>query len=186
VDAKLLITNYKNFKMIKADYKKMPEDLDWADGHPPNFWIYGPTRTGKSFYARKTLFAGQSFYIKNAANKWWDKYDDQEYVLIEDIDTTHHYQGYYLKIWADKYAFRAEVKGGTVNLRPPVIAVTSQYLPMDIFKDDALCQAIQRRFKIITIRDVDDHYRAQGLQNLREWATLHDALQGPIHGEPVV
>lgn len=91
IDPKILISHYKNFKLIRADTKKVPEDLDWTI--PPNVWIYGPTRTGKSWRARKEIIGDNPFYIKNAANKWWDKYDGEKYVLIEDMDLTHHYQG---------------------------------------------------------------------------------------------
>jgi len=174
----IFVRYYRTLKNIREDYATQPDDL--AD--VTCVWIHGPTGAGKSHLVREVW---PDLYDK-CCNKWWDGYVPGKVALLDDFDLTHECLGHHVKRWADKYAFRAEVKGGTVNLRPPVIAVTSQYLPMDVFKDDALCQAIQRRFKIITIRDVDDHYRAQGLQNLREWATLHDALQGPIHGEPVV
>lgn len=91
IDAKIFLGHYKNLKMIKADYKTRPADLDWKQ--PPNVWIWGPTRTGKSWFARKEIIGDNAFYIKNAANKWWDKYDGEPYVLIEDMDTTHIYQG---------------------------------------------------------------------------------------------
>lgn len=91
IDPKILISHYKNFKLIKADTKKLPMDLTWSV--PPNIWIWGPTRTGKSWRARKEIIGDNPFYIKNAANKWWDKYDNEKYVLIEDMDLTHTYQG---------------------------------------------------------------------------------------------
>jgi len=178
IDGDIKLRCYRTIKQVREDHQVQPDDVADATG----VWIYGPTGVGKSHLVRAVW---PDLYDK-CCNKWWDGYVPGKVALLDDFDLTHECLGHHVKRWADKYAFRAEVKGGTVNLRPPVIAVTSQYLPMDIFKDDALCQAIQRRFKIITIRDVDDHYRAQGLQNLREWATLHDALQGPILGEPVV
>lgn len=147
IDPKLFVGHYKTFKMIKADYKVMPRNLTWE--MPPNIWIYGPTGTGKSHYARNVIFNGQPFYAKNAINKWWDKYNGEENVLIEDIDKTHDYQGFHLKIWADKYAFPVEVKNGGDLIRPKVIVVTSNYKIEEIFRDKSIYEPLQRRFRVV-------------------------------------
>jgi len=104
---------------------------------------------GKSHKAREML--GSQFYAKIAANKWWDKYNGEKNVLIEDMDLTHHYQGYYLKIWADRYAFPVEIKYGNDLIRPEVIIVTSNYSIKDIFPDPAMHEPLLRRFKEIHI-----------------------------------
>lgn len=138
---------YSTIKKIQADAKKMPENLTWTEGHQPNFWIWGETRTGKSHLAREML--GGKFYSKNAANKWWDKYDGEENVLIEDIDKGHNYQGFYLKIWADKYAFPVEIKNGGDLIRPKIIIVTSNYPIEEVFPDPAIHKPLLERFKVI-------------------------------------
>lgn len=92
---------------------------------------------------------GQNFYPKIASNKWWDKYKGEENVLIEDMDTTHAYQGYYLKIWADKYAFPVEVKNGADWIRPKIIIVTSNYTIEQVFPDPAIHKPLLERFKVI-------------------------------------
>lgn len=71
--------------------------LDWTS--PPNLWIWGPTGTGKSTKARSMLTEP---YLK-MCNKWWDQYQNEEDVLIEDLGRTHDYLGDHLKIWADRY-----------------------------------------------------------------------------------
>lgn len=147
IEPEMQIRYYNTIKQIAHDNKPMPADLTWKEGEQPNVWIWGPTRTGKSWRARQ--ICGQDMYIKNAANKWWDRYDGQKNVLIEDIDKTHSYQGYYLKIWADKYAFPAEIKKSGDLVRPEIIVVTSNYKIEDVFTDPSIHLPLLERFKVI-------------------------------------
>jgi hypothetical protein len=59
--------------------------------------------------------------------------------------------GHLLKIWADRYPFNAETKGGMLAIRPKKLVITSNYSPDDPkFEWDAEeTAAIKRRFKII-------------------------------------
>jgi len=149
IDPEFYIKYYRTLKQIAADNKPTPPDLTWKEGQQPNFWIVGPTRTGKSWKGRELTGPGR--YLKNAANKWWDKYNAEENVLIEDLDKIHSYQGFYLKIWADKYAFPVEIKNGGDLIRPKMIVVTSNYKIEEIFPDPSTHLPLMERFKIITL-----------------------------------
>lgn len=92
---------------------------------------------------------GRNFYAKNAANKWWDQYRNQDNVLIEDMDKSHTYQGFYLKIWADKYAYPVEIKTSGDLIRPKVIIVTSNYSIEEVFPDPSIHLPLLERFKVI-------------------------------------
>ncbi len=62
-------------------------------------------------------------------------------------DGIHAVLCHHLKRWGDRYPFTAEVKGGIVhNLRPPSVAVTSNYSPGDIWSAEADLAPIERRF----------------------------------------
>lgn len=57
--------------------------------------------------------------------------------------------GHHLKIWADKYPFRGEIKCHSRMFRPEKIVVTSNCHPAEIWdSEDDMCKAIVRRFKI--------------------------------------
>lgn len=145
-DAKLVLTHYKTLKSIADDYA---HDLgnDYCP-HVYNYWLYGPTRTGKSRAAR-AAFKHYQIYSK-MCNKWWDNYKQEKAVLIEDFDKTHHILGHHLKIWADSYPFRGEVKNSTKMLRPLHIIVTSNYHPKEIWPDDpGILSPILARFRIV-------------------------------------
>lgn len=64
--------------------------------------------------------------------------------------------GYHLKIWADRYAFNAEIKGSSRFIRPKVICVTSNYHPKEIWDDESTLGPILRRFKIVQFRAMRD------------------------------
>lgn len=113
-----------------------------------NAWIYGPPGSGKSKLVRQFAMASNLSVYHKLANKWWDGYRGEDIVLIEDLDPdvaeklVHH-----IKLWADRYAFRAEVKGNSISIDPRFyLIVTSNYSIGECFKGvDG--EAISRRFE---------------------------------------
>lgn len=143
IPADIRLKYWRNLKSIKTDY--MPDIPDAED--VTGVWIYGPAGCGKSRMARSDY---PGAYLKRV-NKWFDGYQDQDYVIVDDIDLSHGYMSYDLKMWADRYAFAAETKGGMIKIRPKKIIVTSQYRIEDIWADSETRDALNRRFKIINI-----------------------------------
>ena len=144
VDDQLFVQHYAALKHIQKDYMKMPPDAPNTTG----IWIYGPPGTGKSRKARADY---PGAYLK-LCNKWWDGYNPNVHkaVIMDDLDKNHHVLCYHIKIWADRYAFMAETKGGAIAIRPDPIVVTSNYSIEDVFgPDEAAVLAIKRRFKVI-------------------------------------
>lgn len=114
-------------------------DLDTLN----NAWYYGASGTGKSRTARQLH---PNAYLK-AANKWWDGYQGEDTVIIDDLDSSHACLAHHLKIWGDHYPFLAETKGGAIKIRPTSIIITSnlsieQMWPYDL----ASSEPIFRRF----------------------------------------
>lgn len=145
----MLTRYYHSYKRIKQDYQQAPPPLADVCG----IWFVGPPRTGKSHTARER-YPG---YYDKPCNKWFDGYQGEETIIIDDFDTNHLVLGHHLKRWADKYAFPAEHKGTTVQIRPKRIVVTSNYSIEEIFyADKTLQEALLRRFTVEEFNTVYD------------------------------
>lgn len=121
---------------------------------PCGVWITGEPGIGKSFAVR-SVFRGR-LYLKDHS-KWWDGYDGEEVVLIDDVHADAAWIVHFLKIWADAYPFNAETKGGMARIRPRWIIVTSNYPLAELgrkrtrdgmeYPDERDVEALRRRFK---------------------------------------
>ena len=101
---------------------------------------------GKSRKARADY---PEFYPK-LCNKWWDGYQGQKSVIMDDVGMDHKCLGQQLKLWGDRYGVILETKGGAVSNNFDTIVVTSQYTIEQIWHDDPkTIEAITRRYKVI-------------------------------------
>ena len=145
----LLYARYRSF----FDQLEVQHSLKfiWPGNLPDkNLWIWGPTGTGKSRMVHEFVEgAHKSCYLK-LLNKWFDGYYKQDFLIIEDADPSkcrmlaHHF-----KLWADRYSFSAEVKGGVIVVYPNYhFIVTSNYSIAECF-DPEDAKAIERRFDVL-------------------------------------
>lgn len=129
---------FNTYKRIQAEYQVQPPSQPELDFH----WYYGPSGAGKSLKARQD---NPSHFLK-LPNKWWDGYKGQPCVIIDEWSPSHSVLADHLKRWADHHPFAAEIKGGTVCIRPPRIIITSNYSIDECFPGEENAP-LRRRFK---------------------------------------
>lgn len=142
IDDEIYMRHYSTIKKIRLDSIQSKATLD---GEFENEWFVGPSGSGKSKTARDE---NPDAFDKDPKERWWDGYNGEDVVLIDDFDKYQKAQGGDLKRWSDRYSFPATVKGGYMHIRPKKIVVTSQYYPYQIWDDQETLDAIGRRFKI--------------------------------------
>ena len=141
-EPEIALRTYHTLRTIQRDYAPKPSNLPDVCG----IWLWGPSGSGKSYMARE--ISRDHFYLK-PANKWWDGYQNEDFVIIEDFDRVHHVLGHHMKLWADRYAFTAEVKGNSFSYRPKCVIVTSNWHPSEIWGGERqTLDPILRRFHI--------------------------------------
>ena len=143
IPAKIQIKHLGNLERIHRQNLKFIDQTDVR-----GVWIWGKPGVGKSHFARQVL--GAEGYYPKLNNKWWDGYQSQKVVIMEDVDKeTIKFLHHHLKIWSDRWGFIGETKGGAVAPSHRWLVVTSNYSIADILadlEDRELRTAIMRRF----------------------------------------
>ena len=90
-------------------------------------FIEGDAGCGKSRWVRE--WADHNNYrifnkVLGSGTQWWDQYDGQEVVLLDDFDNGQLEYREFLR-WADIYPVDGQVKGGMVRLRHKWLVVTT-------------------------------------------------------------
>lgn len=132
---------YSSIKKIQRDYMPKVDPLPDVSG----LWIYGLSGCGKT---RTVLESYPECYIK-PRNNWWDGYQYEEVVLVDDVDIFDRALGGKLKHWGDFAPFIGECKGSSFRIRPKLVIVTSQYKIEQIWEDGETRDALNRRFKVL-------------------------------------
>lgn len=144
IPADIRLRCYSTLKKIEKDYM-VPEAM------VRKVIVYvGPTGVGKSRKAWE--LAGMDAYPKDPNTKFWDGYNGQENVVIDEfrgrIDISH------ILRWFDRYPVCVENKGGGTVLKAKRIYVTSNLPVIDWYKelDKSTFGALLRRIEIVIMK----------------------------------
>lgn len=112
--------NFAGIQKLKALYVAERTEM------PMVHVICGPPGTGKSHYARAQFPAA---YWKAPNNKWWDQYDSEEDVVLDEFKGWFPYND--LNRLCDKYEYRVEIKGASVPCPARNVVLISNWHPFD-------------------------------------------------------
>ena len=155
-----LLMNYNKIKINLESYNIDKMESREQFRTDKNLWIYGIPGCGKTYYATHLY---EKYYIKNQ-NKWWDGYNGEECVILDDLDKAE--MGHYIKIWADNYSSIGEIKNGHIKLSYKIFIITSNYMPISLWPNDESMQlAICRRFKFISVQGEFPNYKPIEIPN---------------------
>lgn len=155
IDPDIYIRHYSTLKKISSERQAPPAQLNALN----NEWLYGPPGSGKS---SKALKENPNAYLKGL-HKWWDGYNGQDVVIVDDLDQYHRSLTPDIKQWAHHHPFPVEKKGGVDCIRPKKIIITSNFSIDEIWEDSITREAMHRRFTEIEIKKPTDktwHYSA--------------------------
>lgn len=89
---------------------------------PKVLWLWGKSGTGKTKYAFDNY---SEIYIKDGT-PWWDGYEQQEVIVIDDFDGKWPFRD--LLRLLDRYPYQGQVKGGYVKINSDII-ITCEFPP---------------------------------------------------------
>lgn len=148
------IINYKHMHDQKAH--KWDGELKYK-----NYWIYGKQGTGKTSWVYRQAERIGSLFRKNQ-NKWWDGFESQRIVLIDDWESGDKSDMFvqFIKQWGDRFSFSGEAKGAHQMIHPGrfFLIITSNHSIAESFTkaSGVDLDAIKRRFSEIEILDNND------------------------------
>lgn len=116
-------------------------------------WYYGSTGSGKS---RAAFAENPDSYWKNPSHHWWDGYEHQETVIVDDYRMDFCKFSELLRLF-DRYPYQVQVKCGTREFVAKKIIITAPKAPEEMWAnrtEEDLAQLTRRidlvkRFQII-------------------------------------
>lgn len=160
----------EDHKSVEARYMKYFDRVVMREQQPRDFQTkctlaWGPSATGKTHKIRSLPeqlgFAKDEVYYVSVkehptSQQWWDNYDGQACVVIEDAEPGFMTRGYFLRM-IDKVPLLVQTKGGFRHFLAQHVFISSNYGTEVLFPfhDDA----VKRRFHTVWKTEYGAGYR---------------------------
>lgn len=143
-DIAQVATSYQSIRMAEVlmRYKPLQEREK-----PTVKWYWGATGTGKTRKAYEELGYADT-WVSPESLKWFDGYDGQSGVIIDDFRGSSAAFHFLLKL-LDRYPLKVPIKGGYVNWVPKTIIITSAHPPQTVYNDERIREDIQQLIRRI-------------------------------------
>lgn len=126
------IQNYQQLQYAEKLCKYYEKPRTWK---PVVKWYYGPPQTGKTqdaFEEAHSLTNEDDIYVAMDTAMWFDGYDGQSVVIIDDMRKDFIKFHLLLRL-LDRYAYRVQTKGSTRQFVAKHIFITSPQRPEDMY-----------------------------------------------------
>lgn len=107
---------------------------------PEVIWIFGETGSGKTRWSVNEM-GGEDFWMSSGTLQWWDGYDMQKNVIIDDFRGSQCEFSKLLR-YLDRYEVRVPIKGGMVPLMATKIIITSCHSPKGVYDNEKINENI--------------------------------------------
>ena len=142
----------------RENYIARKEGREWTGQEQRKVRLYfGPTAVGKTTEVKMKVMGkyDEDLYEMNCGNKWWDGYNDEKHVLMDEFQGDKWGTPEDFNRITNKGVVRVEVKSESTNLLAEAIYITSNRHPSHWWKKgdghlnwkDARYRAIARRFE---------------------------------------
>ena len=120
---------YRGLTLLKSDKGEIWRDINVK-------WLWGKPGVGKTRYVMEK----NNTYKLDYPYKWWDGYNDENILLLDDMKNINDIDRNYLLNLLDGYRMRLETKGGHTWAKWNEVYITSNNKP-EIY-DDAILRRI--------------------------------------------
>ncbi len=133
---------------------------------PIVWWLHGSTGTNKT---RLATAISSSFYLKAAGCKWFDGYQGQSVLVLDELRPRDLGYPFLLQL-LDRYPLRVEIKGSSCQMKSHFVVITSPNMPREfcslaITQGDGSHLQLERRIsKTVQMNGSEDQF--VGLLNL--------------------
>ncbi len=113
-------------------------------------WCFGKTGTGKSTWCHEqAALVDPNYFIHGGDMKWWDGYDGQLAVVVEEFRGSDCKLSKLLR-FLDRWPLQLEVKGGTTQMVATHVFINSCFKPSECYRSLAEdIRQLQRRIDVL-------------------------------------